>query len=474
MGENKIINISKKTFINVLIILFSLIVVSTVFTYLIPKGEFAKVNNHDGSTSIDYSNFIYIDGAKGINIFKGLFSPILVLGSSDGLTIIMLSLFLLSISGSFQIINDINGIKSLVRTLIAKVKDKKKILIATVVLIFMMFGAFLGLFEEVLTLLPLIIVLTISLGYDSFTAFIICIVATGFGFASAITNPFTVLAASEIIGVSPLSGIWYRLLVFAIMYAFILLYTFHHIRKIEKNPKKSPTYEIDLQKRDSIVDDSVIENERKVFNTSLIFFITFLVTIITSTIIPFLRGYTVVILIVILLVGGFVSGKICEKDFKKVLKSFKTGVVAALPAVALVLLASSIKYILEEGQVISTIAFSISQMIKGRDIFVVAILLYFIIIALEFFISSSTAKAIIVMGILSYISIDLSKETLVLIYLFGDGYTNVFFPTSPVLLIGLSMIGMNYTSWIKKSFVVFIINTILVIGLICLAVLIGY
>ena len=108
MGENKIINISKKTFINVLIILFSLIVVSTVFTYLIPKGEFATVNNPDGSTSIDYSNFIYIDGAKGINIFKGLFSPILVLGSSDGLTIIMLSLFLLSISGSFQIINDIN------------------------------------------------------------------------------------------------------------------------------------------------------------------------------------------------------------------------------------------------------------------------------------------------------------------------------------------------------------------------------
>ena len=87
------------------------------------------------------------------------------------------------------------------------------------------------------------------------------------------------------------------------------------------------------------------------------------------------------------------------------------------------------------------------------------------------------------MGILSCVNISLSKELLVLIneidndellnYLFGDGYTNVLFPTSPVLLIGLSMIGMNYLTWIKKSKWLFVINTFLVLGLICLAVLIG-
>ena len=472
--ENKVINISKKTFINVLIILLSLIAVAIAFTYLIPQGEFATINNNDGSVSIDYSKFSYIEGGKGINIFKGIFSPLLVLGSSDGLTIIMLALFLLVISGSFQIINDVNGIKALVRVLINKVKNHKKTLIALVALVFMMFGAFLGLFEEVLTLLPLIIILTVSLGYDSFTGFLICIVATGFGFASAITNPFTVIAASDIIGISPLNGVWFRLIIFAIMYGFILLYVFHHIRRIEKKPESSPTYELDSQKRSQINNEEEIKNERKVFNAALIYFATFLGAIIISTSIEAIRGYTVVILIVLLLIGGFVVGKILEKDFKKILKSFASGVVSALPAIALVLLASSIKYILEEGNIIATIAYSISQMIEGRNIYMVAIMLYLIIIVLEFFISSSTAKAIIVMGILSYINIELSKESLVLIYLFGDGYTNVFFPTSPVLLIGLSMIGMNYTSWIKRSFLLFIINTVIVIGLICLAVLIGY
>ena len=73
--ENKVINISKKTFINVLIILFSLIAVAIAFTYLIPQGEFATINSNDGSVSIDYSKFSYIEGGKGINIFKGIFSP---------------------------------------------------------------------------------------------------------------------------------------------------------------------------------------------------------------------------------------------------------------------------------------------------------------------------------------------------------------------------------------------------------------
>ena len=78
------------------------------------------------------------------------------------------------------------------------------------------------------------------------------------------------------------------------------------------------------------------------------------------------------------------------------------------------------------------------------------------------------------MGILSCTNIDLSKELLMLIYLFGDGYTNVLFPTSPVLLISLSMIGMNYLAWIKHGKWLFIFNTLLVIAFICFAVFIGY
>ncbi|MGM9858569.1 MAG: Na+/H+ antiporter NhaC family protein [Bacilli bacterium] len=472
--DNKVLNISKKSFISVVIILLSLIFISIGSTYLIPRGIFGTTIDSSGNSVVDYTNYISLTDAKGINILKGIFAPILVLFSKDGLTILMLSLFLLVISAVFQIMGDTNGIKVIVKKLITKFINKSKLLIAIITLIFMLFGSLLGLFEEVLTLLPIIVMLCISLGYDGFTGFLVCIVATGFGFASGITNPFTVITASEIIGVSPMVNIWFRILVFIIMYLLLLGFIFIHIRRITKNPSLSPTFETDQRKRNNIVDDAPIENEKRIFYTYLTFLLLVIVTIIIATSIEAIRSYTVVFLIVIFLFGGIVAGYIAEHNFKKVMKSFLNGIVAALPAIVLILLASSIKYILEEGQILATIAHSISNVVLGKNIYAVALLLYAIILILEFFISSSTAKAVFVMGILSCISIDLSKELLVLIYLFGDGYTNVIFPTSPVILIGLSMIGMNYFSWIKKSKWLIIINLIVVIGLICLAILIRY
>ena len=174
------------------------------------------------------------------------------------------------------------------------------------------------------------------------------------------------------------------------------------------------------------------------------------------------------------LIGGPIAGYICIKDFKKVMKSFLDGVVSAIPTILLILMAASVKFILEESSVLPTIANSISHVVEGKDTFLLAIMIYVIILILEFFISSSTAKAIFVMGILSCVSIDLSKEMIVIVYLFGDGFTNVLYPTSPVLLIALSMIGMNYLSWLKQSKWLFIANVLLVLLFILIGIHIGY
>mgnify|MGYP003297200569 CR=1 FL=1 len=197
-------------------------------------------------------------------------------------------------------------------------------------------------------------------------------------------------------------------------------------------------------------------------------------SIITVTSIDAVRGYVVVFLIAISLLGGIIAGYISSKNIKCVLKSFVKGVVSGLPAILMILVASSVKYILEEAEVLPTIANFISVLVKNQNTFIVILLIFAIILILEFFISSSTAKAVFVMGILSCVSIDISKEMLVLAYLFGDGYTNVLFPTSPVLLIALTMTGINYTTWLKKSKWLFISTFILVLIFLALGLIIGY
>ena len=469
--ENKnLINISKHTFITAFIMLVSLMVLSIVLTYVIPRGEYGVT----ASGEVDYSTYNRLDGVGGINIFKGIFAPFLQLATSDGITVIMLSLFLVVIAGAFQAMNDANGIKVIVRNIVKRFKTKKFLLIAIIALMFMLFGSLLGLFEEMLTLLPIIAIVCITIGYDSFTGFLVSIVACGFGFSSAITNPFTVLFASKIIDVNPLIKVWYRIIIFIVMYGFILLWVYLYTRKIKKDPSLSYTYTHDQELKQEILDEELIDNEKGISIIYTVLFSLVLLTVIVFSSIATIRDYTIVALIVIFLFGGILSSYLSIRNMKQTMKSFVKGALSVLPTIAFILLASSVKYILVEGKVLPTISHAINNLIGTSNIYLVALIILLIVLVLEFFISSSTAKAMFVMSILGTLSLGLSKETLVLIYTFGDGYTNLLFPTSPVLLIGLSMVGMSYFKWLKKSALSFLVTFILVLIFLVIAIVIEF
>ena len=106
MNNDKIINISRKTFVSVILILSTLILFAIGLTYIIPNGAFKEVVDANGNVIFDYSQYYEIDDVKGIPIWQGLLSPILVLFSGDGLSLIMLSIFICVIAGSFQIMSD--------------------------------------------------------------------------------------------------------------------------------------------------------------------------------------------------------------------------------------------------------------------------------------------------------------------------------------------------------------------------------
>ena len=469
--EKALINVSKKTFIQVTLLLLFLMIAAIVLTYIVPRGQFGS--NEDGT--VNYLDYKRIEGGSGINIFKGIFAPFLVFASGDGITLIMLSLFLLVISGAFQIMNDAGGISALIGSVSDRFKNRKNLLIVAVAFVFMCFGAFLGLFEEMLAMLPIVTALCVLIGFDSFTGFLISIIACGFGFASAITNPFTVLLASEIIKTNPMEHIWYRLIIFAVMFLLLLGFIFLYIRKIKKDPTASLTYTHDLKlKENADLNGETEQKDRKKTKTVYtVFLLLSLVLIIAASSLPALRSYTVVILIAYFLIFGIAAGLICMKP-KTVFKSFFKGILGTLPTIVFIALASSIKYIFDEGSIMPTVIHKINEFSADKNLFVVALVIYAVVLVLEFFISSSTAKAVLVMGILSVASVGLTKNMSVLLYTFADGYTNVLFPTSPVLLISLSMIELDYFKWVKKSWPLFLVNLALVIGFIILGIVIGY
>lgn len=467
--DKSLVNVSRNTFIGVVALLVALMIAAIVLTYIIPRGEFGQTA--EGVT--DYLDYRRLEGRGGIPLWKGLLAPVLVFGSSNGITLIMLTLFLLVIFGAFQVMNDAGGIRALVGSVARRFGKRRKLLLAVLTLVFMCFGAFLGQFEEMLTLLPIVTALCVLVGFDSFTGFLVSIIACGFGFASAITNPFTVLLASSMIGADPMQNIWYRIIIFAVMYLLMLGFVFLYTARIGKNPASSLTLAHDEKLR-AEGGGGGFADEKRTRRVYTVFLLVCLVLLASFSFISGLRDYTVVMLTAYFLIFGTAAGLLCGMGFSSVIKSFLKGVVGALPTVVFIALASSVKYIFDEGAVMSTIIHAINTVTAGRSPFMIALILYGIILVLEFFISSSTAKAILVMGMLAVVNVGLTKHMLVLIYTFADGYTNVLFPTSPVLLIALSMIEVDYFKWVKKSLPLFIVNLALVVFFIFLGIVIGY
>ena len=474
-ANRTLINISKKTFVEVAVLLVVLLAASIVLTYLVPRGEFGVLP--DGSP--DYLEYIRRDDLPGIPWYQGVFAPVLVFFSSDGLTLAMLSLFLFVIAAAFQVMNDVGGIRILVGAVSERFRSRRRLLLVLISFLFYCFGSFLGLFEEMLTMLPVVTALCVLMGFDSFTGFLCCTVSCGFGFASAITNPFTVLLASEIIGVSPMEQIWFRLVIFAVMFALLEGFLLAYLRRLEKHPERSLTPEHDRLLRQSaagmLAEEALTpERKRKLGRVYAAFLLAALALIVVSSLLPALRGYTVVILIVYFLVFGIGAGLAVSEDKRGVWRSFARGFVGALPTLLPIALAASIKYVFDRGAILPTLVHTINDLVAGHSPAAVALVIYLIVLLLEFFISSSTAKAIFVMGLLAVVHTGLTKEMLVLLYTFADGYTNVLFPTSPVLLISLSMIGVEYFTWVKKSLPLFLVNLACVVGFILLGVAIAY
>ena len=469
-----LISISEKTFVEVCILLVVLLLVSIALTYVVPRGGFGTLPN--GET--DYLSYTRRDDLGGIPLWQGLLAPVLVFFSSDGLALLMLSLFLFVISASFQVMNDVGGIRALVGTVAERFRERRRLLLVLIAFLFYCFGAFLGLFEEMLTMLPIVTALCVLVGFDSFTGFIVSILSCGFGFAGAITNPFTVLLASEIIGANPMEHIWFRLVIFAVMFLLLMGFLFLYLRRLRRDPTRSLTATHDEMLRaaeeDAAGPVSEGKSTRRIILSYAVFLLAALALIIVFSLSAALRGYTVVALIAYFLIFGVLTGCLACGKLRPVLKSFWQGLRGALPTIVFIALAASIKFVFDRGHILPTIVNQINTLIAGHRALGVALVIYLIVLLLEFFISSSTAKAILVMGLLAMVNTGLSKQMLVLLYTFGDGYTNVIFPTSPVLLISLSMIEVDYFTWVKKSVPLFAVNFLLVIAFIALGLAVGY
>ena len=442
-------------------------------SYFIPQGAFER--DTDGNI---IPGTYQAGGIEGIAVWRVITAPIRVFASEDALTIIMISIFLLVMSGVFNLLDKTGGIKTFIEFIMHHLRGTGGTFVCIMVLLFMLFGSLFGMFEELVTLLPLIIVFMLSMQLDTMVGLGACLMAACFGFSTAISNPFSVGTAAQLAGIPVSSGVWLRMVFFVIVYGILCAFLLRYLKKIKHNPQSSPTFEMDRKKRENLIlhsgDD--LQDRKMIFRVYASFFAVQGVLLIAIASIRAISGLAIPILAVGFLVSGMIAGQIVCKDFRKVLSCFLQGVATMLPAVAMIALASSVKLVMVESNIIDTVMNTVLQLLVGKGKFVTVLLIYALILFLQLFIGSASAKIFLVMPIVLPITnaLGISPTLVILTYCMADGFTDVILPTNPVLLIGLSMANVSYWKWLKWTWKLQLLLFAVSVVVLYFGVLVGY
>ena len=460
----KNLSISVRSFLTSILVILALMIAAYVLTLVIPGGSYARVMDENGHLVIDVAGgFSYTEG--GLPFWKWLLSPLLVLGASGNGTLIAVIAFLLVIGGVFSALDRCGLMRHMLDRMVARFGAVRYRLMALVALFFMAMGAMIGSFEECVPLVPIVVALAIDLGWDAITGVGMSLLAVGCGFASGVCNPFTVGVAQQLAGLPMFSGAWLRMLSFVLIYGLLLLFLRLHAKRVEQPVDPATRTKTDADPRT---------------DRGLVWFAGLMglgiAVILCSGFIPALQDYTMIIVALTFLSAGIVSAFVCGMGGRELAKAFADGVGGIFPAVLMILMASSIKYTLEEAQVLDTLLHGAVGVAQTLPTWAVTLFIYLIVLVMNFFIPSGSAKAFMLMPLIVPMAqiFGISTQLCVVAFAFGDGFSNVFYPTNPALLISLGLADISYGKWFHWSWRFQAANLALTSALLLFGLYIGY
>lgn len=470
MGEVK----TKKRFSvkvpNTFVILFFLILIVSILTWIVPPGEFeyeeVEVNGVTRKLVIPGS-FHTIDRSEahpaGIIDFFSSFHK----GLISAADIVMLNFM---VCGAFTMVIETGAFHAFLGTLLKKFQKRDKILIPLFFMIFALCGSLLGMLDEFNGLIPIIVGLGVALGYDAIVGLSIVALGAYIGFSGSIMNPYTVVVAQNIAGIPLYSNSGFRIICFLIFCTISILWIFRYGAKIKKDPTASFMYG---EKTMFSFDKDELEQYEITWKHKLILIIVVasLVLVIWGSI---KEGWGSSELTGVFLLMGILAGIIDGWNADKIAEVFLKGCEAIVFGALLTGVAKATLVVMQDGMIVDTIINSLASSLQGIPSMLAAQGMLIVQTLINFIIPSGSGQAATVIPILAPIGdiIGVSREVVVLAFQFGDGFSNLLWPTCGVAVVcALSGVPMN--KWWKFYVPLFGILLVTQMILLGIAVAIG-
>jgi uncharacterized ion transporter superfamily protein YfcC len=431
---------------NTLFILSMIMVLTAALTWIIPSGEYETFEKNGQNLVVPGSYHNVESNPQGIgDLFmsplNGFVDAALIIG------------FILIIGGVFYVFKRTEAVDSAIKSIAKAHKTSRLIQILVIpifMIIFSLAGAVFGMSEEIIPFVLIFIPLALALGYDTITGLAIPFVGAGVGFAAAFINPFTLGVAQGIAELPPLSGFEYRVIIWIVITAIAITFVSLYARKIKKNLKLSITYDRDMLKKKEINLDE-ISNFKGIDKQHKLVMFTFLIGLVVMVFGVLNHGWYIGEISAVFLLTGIVVGIVGKLTINEISESFVIGVKDLAATALVVALARGILVIAQDGKIIDTMLYALSESIRSFHPIISSQAMFIIQTGINFFIPSGSGQAALTMPIMAPLGdlVGVSRQTAVLAFQFGDGFSNMIIPTSGVTMGVLSLAEIPWEKWAR-------------------------
>jgi len=433
-----------------LLLIYIMVVLTVIATWIIPGGEYKRVEKQVENKTV----MVPVPGSyqrtenrpQGLG---GLFvSP--ARGFIDAAAIIAI---LFIVGGAFNVIQQTGAIAGVIHNItftFGRSKALRVLLIPVVMLIFSIGGGVWGMCEETMPFILVFVPLALSLGYDTIVGVSMCFLGAAAGFAGAFFNPFTVGIAQGIAGLPMYSGLFYRLIVWAFGTAIAIAVVMRYAARIHKNPRLSPTYEDDQEKRKKLsVDKPVLTKvtlTTRQWLVLLVFAAGFAAMVFGILKYKwFINEIAGVFLAMGILAG--IAGGLKGDEFGK---AFVEGAKDMINAALIIGTARAILMVAQDGKIMDTILAGLAGAISRFSPVISAQIMFVSQCVINFFVHSGTAQATLTMPIMAPLGdlVGITRQTSVFAFQLAE-YINPVLPTSGVTMGVLGLAGLRWEKWAK-------------------------
>ncbi len=418
-------------------VILAMVIIAFLLAVVLPAGEFDRIENADGDMVVVANSYHAIE--KDIpNIFDAMVN--IQLGFVDTASITFFILF----AYAFVYMLTVNGTMNTALGGVARGLGNKTFLFIPIsVFMFGLLGSTAGLYEEVYGLIPVFIGAALALGYDRVVGGAIVFVGVATGFAAALTNPFTIGIAQTVAGVPLYSGMAFRIAIFVIFEIIVIGYIMYYARKVKRDPKKSVLYGIEQKASKFELTNEKMNATHKISLGILVlaFGLTLYSTLNWGWYIDELAG--------LFLSAFFITGFVSKYSLGHIMDIFIEACKEIMFGLMTIGFIRGTVITLESAAVLDTITYYLSFFLVGSSKYVTGLGMLFSQNVINLFITGGPSQALATMPIMGPITdlAGLDRQIAIIAFQFGDGFSNMFWPTGVAIECGI--MGIPMARWYK-------------------------